>query len=196
MADRILFSIEQALAAAQTDAFGGRSEQKSSDLLRRKARSALAHAASTWRPQHTARAQEKWEALIERATAKPTSLGFILLGTGGTEALGELLGTSAGNAAATARRWEELGVVRRFDRTRDRGLPLLTGLQIPELTDALVWFAARAFYKLSGPGAGGAPMTIAQAQHIAALCLERRQPLPEITSFGQASALLDKLAGS
>ena len=80
--------------------------------------------------------------------------------------------------------------------SRTNALPMITGLQIPELTDALVWLATRVFYKLSGSGAGGAPMTTAQAQHIATLCLRRRQPMPDITSFVHASRLLDELSGS
>ena len=191
--ERALLSIEHALASARQDAFGGRSDQRSTDLLRPTARAALRHAVASWNPVRTSAAQKKWRLLLSQAAARPRSLGFVVLGSGGTGDLGDILGTSAGRASSDALRWEDRGVVRLYHVERDRGLPRLAGLQVPDLTDALVWLATRAYYKLNGIGVDGPPMTINQAQLIAATLLRRREPIPEITTFDQAARLLDEL---
>jgi hypothetical protein len=187
-------SIEQAHKHARDDAFQGRSEHSTSDLLRPKARAALRHAVESWQPGRGARAQEKWSTIVRIASAKPRTLGFVILNPRGTEALAKILGTSSGNVSGTLSRWKAAtGAVLPYTQERERGLPVVTGLQIPDLTDALVWLATRTFYKLQGSSLGGPPMTIPQAQLIAATLLRRRQPIPEITTFDQAARLLDEL---
>lgn len=138
---------------------------------------------------------EKWAVIVGIATEKPDSLGFVPVAVGGTKALAELLDTSPGNVSRSLKSWEQQGAIFRFEHKGIRGLPSLVGIQVPELTDALVWFASRAFSTLEGSGAGGAPMTIPQAQKIAGNLLERRTLLPHsLRTFSQASVVLDLLS--
>lgn len=139
---------------------------------------------------------EKWADLVYKATAEARTLGFVAVPQGGTKTLAKAWGTSPGSVTRSLDSWTSKGAVEQFKHKGDHGLPTLIGIQIPELTHALVWLASCTYFNLERSGVGGSPMTLRQARKIAGNLLTRRVPLrDDWTTFSQASSTLDLLEG-
>jgi len=86
--------------------------------------------------------RERWCALLELGISKPATLGFIDVRSG-LRGLAEDLETSASTLSRNLRQWESspTTLVRLGHQKRDRGRPELVVIQIPLLTEWLLWVA-------------------------------------------------------
>jgi hypothetical protein len=114
-----------------------------SDLLHRNNLRLVQGKASAWDDGRKARTRQLWADLVHASIYPSTSLGFINIPEGGLSALADEFRVAPSTMAANLRRWR-LGdhpmVVAYYGAKRTRHPPLQL-VQLPDITDLLVWAA-------------------------------------------------------
>ena len=141
-------------------------------------RKAIARAASHLNPINGRTAQARWDKLLTLGTDKPGSLGFVAVGTKGTVSLGATLGTSSGHVSEMLKRLQNEGLVITYRQHPAVRRPRLVALQVPLVTDWLVWLAQRRHWDITTSGPTNA-MRSADALNLACDCLARRSAPPQ-----------------
>lgn len=147
-------------------------------ILGPKIRRQIADAAARLNPINGRTAQAKWDRLLALATAKPGSLGFVPVGDHGTTSLALKLSTSSGNVSTMLARLEGDGLIVTYGRWETARRPRLVAVQVPLLTDALVWLAQRRYWDLSKGGPANTMRSV-DALNLACECLARRSAPPQ-----------------
>ena len=87
--------------------------------------------------------RQRWAALVRAATRGPRMLGFVSVGDGGLRQLAERLEVSHTVLARSLQRWEERDrpLVRRFHGPRTTRYAPVTYVQVPLVTELVLWSA-------------------------------------------------------
>ena len=116
---------------------------KRTDLLHKDLLRLIRDGASMWDRGRKKRTRQLWTDLVDAAMSQNTSLGFIDVPDGGLVSLAEQFGVAPSTMSANLNRWR-LGdhpmVVTYYGAKRTRHPPLQL-VQLPDITDLLVWAA-------------------------------------------------------
>jgi hypothetical protein len=181
---------------ARSAAFSGRAgswEQfQYSDLLPSRARTQVAAAIGDWKQAgRGAEAEGNWRSLVNKSVAYPTTLGFVGL-PNGTTTLAVMLHIRTGSASRCMTRWEARGLIRTYRQVRDRGRPSIVGVEIPAVTETLIWIAERSYDRLVAPSEV-MPTHLALQVAVGWLKAGERWPNTQVRTYADAQVALQDL---
>ena len=114
----------------------------------------VAAAASGLNPINGQKAQARWDRLLAMGTQKPGSLGFVSVGDHGTISLAAKLDAPDGTISKMLDRLHGEALIHTYAHHTPGRRPRLVCVQIPLLTDSLVWLAQRRHWDIGGLGSG------------------------------------------
>ena len=147
-------------AEQQLYAVAGRAQCSVAEILPRRARGQLADAitSETFRSNsavgRTSSQQERWEALVQASTKSSKSLGFVKINDG-THGLALQLGVGDQSTwSRSLKKWStgDPQIIDTGTAAKGRGRPQLQIVQIPLLTDWLLWVAEAKAIQLNPMG--------------------------------------------
>lgn len=154
----------------------------------------LARRIADWQVPGREPAQIKWRGLVGAAVADLSTVGMVLVPSGGLPALAERLGVDRPSLGRNLRTWEAQGLTFQYYGDPTSRHPPMTAVDVRPLSDWLLWLAER----LSAwKGSQRYAPTDKQALKIMWEALEQgwRTP-PTIETQQDARRLLDSLTGS
>jgi len=129
---------------------------EAADLLRPKTRRTIAAAVAAWPlAANRAATRAKWAALVDEATRRLRTLGIVEIHHGGAPALARQLIDSdrpEGGFLRSLDHWEQRGLIKRYYGEKTTHHPPLIAVQIPLLTETLLWTAHRVAERISPQG--------------------------------------------